>query len=145
MDASGRSATALAALLAGAGALHFATPKAYEQIVPRWLPARRAVVYASGVAEIGCAVGLWHPPTRRFAGWAAVGLLVAVFPANVQMAIDARSSASRTRRWLTYVRLPMQAPLVWWALHVARAGANDPLVSMAGTRRRGAIGSASDL
>jgi uncharacterized membrane protein len=103
------------------------------------------LVYASGVAELGCALGLWHPTTRRPAALAIAGLLVAVFPANVQMALDTGGDASRTRRWLAYGRLPLQAPLVWWAMHIARTADQRALVSMAATRRRGAIGSASDL
>lgn len=116
---SGWSAAALSAVLGGAGILHFAAPNAYEATVPRWLPRRRAIVYASGVAELSCAVGLWISATRRPAALASAGLFIAVFPANVQMAVDGRQGPSRARCWLAYGRLPLQAPLVWWALRVA--------------------------
>ena len=114
-----RSTAALSGLLATAGTLHFLTPRPFESIVPRWLPAPRAITYASGAAEIACAAGLWPVATRRAAGLATAALFIVVFPANVSMAWDARHQPSRFRRWATYGRLPLQAPLVWWALRVA--------------------------
>ena len=56
--------------------------------MPRVLPDHRALVYVSGVAELLCAAGLLVPATRRPAGYASAALLVAVFPANVQMSVD---------------------------------------------------------
>ncbi|MGZ4594901.1 MAG: DoxX family protein [Actinomycetes bacterium] len=120
----GRWATAspyaLAGLLGVTGSLHFIVPRAYAQIVPSQLPAPYALVYASGVAELLCAAGLAMPRTRRLAGWATVALFVAVFPANVQMALDSggRSVAYQAGTW---ARLPLQLPLVWWGASVARA------------------------
>ena len=72
-----------------AGIMHFVIPRAYESIVPDWLPSRRrAIVYASGVAEIAGGAGVMHPRTRRVAAWWSVATLVAVFPANVHMALN---------------------------------------------------------
>ena len=110
----------LAGLLAVTGALHFVVPKAFASIVPPALPEPELLVYASGVAELACAAGLAVPRTRRAAGWATAALFLAVFPANVQMALDAggRSAAYQAGTWL---RLPLQVPLVVWAVSVARA------------------------
>lgn len=109
----------LAGLLTVTGTMHFVAPKVFASIIPRLLPARSALVYASGAAELACAAGLAVPRTRRVAGWATALLFVALFPANVQMALDAgdRSSAYRAA---TYARLPVQVPLVLWAVSVAR-------------------------
>ena len=109
----------LAGLLTVTGTLHFVVPKVFASIIPPQLPARYPLVYASGACELACAAGLAVPRTRRVAGWATALLFVSVFPANVQMALDAgdRSAAYRTA---TYPRLPMQAPLVVWAISVAR-------------------------
>lgn len=109
----------LAGLLTVTGTLHFVVPKVFASIIPPQLPARFPLVYASGASELACAVGLAVPRTRRVAGWATALLFVSVFPANVQMALDAgdRSAAYRAA---TYARLPMQVPLVLWALSVAR-------------------------
>ena len=112
----------LAGLLAGSGVLHFTATDAYARIVPRALPRARAVVQVSGVAELACAAGLVLPRTRRSAGWSTTALLVAVFPANVQMALDAPARRPRYRA-LAYARLPVQVPLVLWAVSVARGAA----------------------
>lgn len=112
----------LAVMLAGSGALHLARPQIYEPLIPRRLGSARAWVLWSGVAEIVCAAGLSAPRTRRAAGLASAMLLVAVFPGNITHAVKALSSSrsSRAVRVGTLVRLPVQAPLVAWALRVAR-------------------------
>jgi uncharacterized membrane protein len=121
VPAGQRSALALASLLAVAGITHFARPQPYDTIVPGWLPgSARTWTYASGAAELAVAAAITHPRTRRTGGLAAAALFAAVFPANVQMAVDWRRR-SVPRRAIAYARLPLQGPLVWWALQVARA------------------------
>jgi len=118
MSAS-RSAYGLALLLAAAGGSHFAAPRVYDPIVPRMLPGRpRMWTYLSGAAELAVAAAVAHPRTRRAGGLAAAGLFAAVFPANVKMARDWRRHPPAYRA-AAYARLPMQAPLIWWALRVA--------------------------
>jgi uncharacterized membrane protein len=88
-----RSPKALAIFLASAGATHFLAPKQYDAVVPRSLPgASRTYTYVSGVSELAVAAAVAHPRTRRLGGLAAAALFVAVFPANVKMAIDWRGS-----------------------------------------------------
>ena len=117
-----RETKMLAALLGVSGVLHFVITKQYAAIVPKPLPYKRELVYASGVVEIGCAAMLTQPRTRRLGGMLSFGLLLAVFPANVQMATDGfRSSSSPT--WYKIgllVRLPMQLPPLSWSLKAAR-------------------------
>lgn len=108
-----------AGLLTITGSLHFIVPEPYAEIVPDRLPAPYALVYVSGVAELLCAAGLAVPRTRRPAAWATALLLVAVFPANVTMALDA-DGRSDLYRWATYARLPLQVPLIIWAVSIAR-------------------------
>ncbi len=115
-----RSTTGLAGLFAVLGILHFAMPKPFEQIIPRALPAKKELVYASGAAELACAAGLLHPRTRRAAGLASAALLVAVFPANVQMALDLNRKGSTTAKAIGFARLPLQLPLIRAALKAAR-------------------------
>lgn len=104
---------ALAALFAASGTLHFVVPSNFEAIVPHRLPARRALVYVSGAAELACAAGLVAPPTRRTAGLASTAVLVAVFPANVQMAINVCRSRGRVAaKVLVLLRLPLQFPMI---------------------------------
>jgi uncharacterized membrane protein len=116
-----RDLQGLVAIFGISGTMHMVRPQVFEAIVPRALPAPRALVYASGIAELACAAGLLHPRTRAAAGWASAALLVAVFPANVQMAVTEgkranRGTGSRVRQAVTLVRLPLQIPLIRTAL-----------------------------
>ncbi len=114
----------LAGLLTATGSLHFIAPRPYAAIVPEQLPSPYGIVYASGVVELLCAAGLAVPRTRRVAAWATAVLFVAVFPANVQMAVDAtdRSALYQAGVW---ARLPLQVPLVLWAVAIARRARVD--------------------
>ncbi|MFC4021433.1 hypothetical protein ACFOW4_26315 [Micromonospora sp. GCM10011542] len=121
MTRRGGEAVALAGVLAVAGVAHFLRPGFYDPIVPRVLPGpARFWTYASGAAELAVAAAVAHPATRRTGGRAAAALFVAVLPANVQMAVDWRHRRP-AKRAVAYGRLPLQAPLIWWALRVARA------------------------
>ncbi len=112
----------MAALFGVMGVLHFVKPEPFEQIVPRQLPRKKELVYASGVAELACAAGLLHPRTRRGAGLLSTALLVAVFPANVQMALDLNRKGSSRAKAIGFARLPLQLPLIRAALKAAREG-----------------------
>lgn len=107
-------------LLGAAGVTHFLRPRVYDGIVPEALPAR-ATTLVSGAAELVVAAGLAVPQTRPLAGAAAAALFVAVFPANLSMARrlldDPRSP--RAMRVVALLRLPLQVPLVRWAVRVA--------------------------
>jgi uncharacterized membrane protein len=106
---------ALAALFAISGVLHFIAPRSYESIVPSWLPRRRALVYVSGAMELVCAGGL--VAQQAWAGPASAALLLGVWPANVQMAVDAsRASQPLWRQALTWARVPLQIPMIRIAL-----------------------------
>ena len=114
------SAAGLATLLAAAGVGHFASPAFFDAIVPPAMPGTpRFWTYASGVAELGVAAAVAVPRTRRLGAWAAAALFVGVFPANVWMAID-WSDRSVREQLIAYGRLPLQIPLIWWAVTVAR-------------------------
>jgi uncharacterized membrane protein len=122
MSRRSKSTTGLAVLFGVSGVLHFVRPKPFEQIVPRQLPRKKELVYASGVAELACAAGLLHPRTRRTAGLLSVGLLAAVFPANVQMALDLNRKGSPRAKAIGFARLPLQIPLIRAALKASREG-----------------------
>src|SRR5471030_1021204 len=70
-----------------AGVLHFVYPKTYLRMMPPYVPAPLAMVYISGVCEILGGAGLLIPVTRSMAAWGLIALLIAVFPANVHMAL----------------------------------------------------------
>lgn len=91
----------------------------YVRIVPPWLPAPALLVQISGVCEILGGIGVVLPNTRRFSGIGLIALLVAVFPANVQMAQHPQLYADIASAPLLYARLPLQLVLiawVWWII-----------------------------
>jgi len=121
----------LSVLLLAAGINHFVNPEAYDRIIPRALPAPRTLTYVSGIAEIACAAAVAVPRTRRVGAWATAALFVAVFPANVSMALDGGlpdSDGLLSSAAVAWLRLPLQVPLVWWAVRVARGRAAKHVV-----------------
>ena len=113
----------LVGMLAGVGTLHLVHPKPFDSLVPEALGPQRLWTYASGAAEITGAALLAHPRSRRFGGWWAAALLVAVFPGNVKAALDggmASAPAPLDSAAAAWLRLPLQVPLVTWALRHAR-------------------------
>ncbi|MFC8046045.1 hypothetical protein [Nocardia sp. NPDC057353] len=122
-DAARRPALLLAAGLAGAGVMHFVTPKFFDSIVPPVLPGQaRTYTYASGVAELAVAGTLAVPRTRGLGGKLAALLFLAVFPANVQMAVDVVTNPKTTPLFKlgSILRLPLQIPMITTALSVSR-------------------------
>lgn len=110
----------LALLFIAAGIFHFVRPGAYARIVPPFLPYPMVLVYISGVAEIVGGVGLLIPSLRPWAGVWLVVLLVAVFPANIYMAVaPERAGFGVAPVWL-WLRLPLQLLLIAWVLWAAR-------------------------
>jgi uncharacterized membrane protein len=108
---------ALALFFTAAGINHFVHPAPYARAVPPWLPAPALLVQVSGIFEILGGIGVLVPKTRRFAGAGLIALLIAVFPANVQMAQHPELYADIAPATALYIRLPLQLVLiawVWW-------------------------------
>ncbi len=111
----------LTVVMVGTGVSHFADPGPYAAIVPTILPSPVVLVYVSGLFEVLGGLGLIPSRTRRFAAWGLIALYVAVFPANVNMAIDRVPLGTRDLpEWALYARLPIQALLVAWAFWYTR-------------------------
>jgi len=110
---------ALAAVFVGAGALHLIAPGAYLPAMPPFVPAPRAMILLSGLAEVAGGAGLlWPSPhLRRAAGWGLGILLVAVYSANVWMAVDGIGGPG----WALWGRLPLQGALVAAVLRASGA------------------------
>ena len=103
-------------LMVAAGVMHFVAPKAYARTVPRSFPVPRALVTVSGVCEILGGLGLLVSQTRPWAAWGLIALFVAVFPANVNMAVNRIGFGRKPPPvWLLWARLPLQAVLIVWA------------------------------
>lgn len=110
----------LAAIFAGSGVLHLIRPELFLPLIPRGLPTPATIVTVSGVAELVCAVGLLSG--RSWAGPASAALLVAVFPGNIQFALDQAADPAADARLVAgaWLRLPLQVPLIWAAFQGRR-------------------------
>lgn len=97
-----------------AGVYHFVNPKMYMRIMPSWIPFHLPLVYLSGAAEIIVAVLLLPESTRPLGAWLTIALLIAVFPANVQMAVNLWQK-QHPRLWIALARIPLQLVLIYWA------------------------------
>jgi uncharacterized membrane protein len=107
----------------GAGFAHFLFPEPYVRIIPPVLPWPRALVYISGAAEVAGGFGVLLPGFRRFSAYGLALLLVAVFPANIYMAAAHVSFPGLIGKpWVQWARLPLQIPLILWALIYTRKG-----------------------
>jgi len=113
----------LGVFFVAAGINHFVMPRTYERVVPPGLGDPSTLVAVSGVAEVAGGVGVLIDGTRRWAGWGLLALLVAVFPANVYMAVDPSSIPGlRVPRVLLWLRLPLQPVAMWWAWAATQPG-----------------------
>jgi len=112
----------LAVAFVFAGSNHFVNPDFFVAIMPPYLPAHLELVYLSGVFEIAGGIGVLIPRVRSLAGWGLVALLVAVFPANLHMALNPESFSDVSPGAL-YTRLPIQVLLIAWAYWATRPDA----------------------
>jgi len=119
-----RSRAALAGFFGLAGAMHFVIPRSYEAMIPPSLPRHREAVVVSGIAEIAGGAAVLHPASRRLARWWLLALLLAVFPANVHMAVNPEQvrglDLNRVPRWALWARLPLQPLAMLWVWRATR-------------------------
>jgi uncharacterized membrane protein len=113
----------LAAFFSFMGTMHFVIPRSFEAIVPAGVPAKQAVA-VSGVAEIAGGLAILHPRTRPLARWWLLALLLAVFPANVHMAVNPEQirglDLDKVPRWALWARLPLQPLAMFWVWRATR-------------------------
>ncbi len=125
----------LAVFLVVAGANHFRTPEIYLGMMPPWLPAPAVLNAIAGGAEILGGIGILVPRTRRLAGWGLVFLLMAVFPANVHVALEGKMPGTSFSPLTLWLRLPVQVAFiawVWWVA-IARVARDGGMRSHSGT------------
>lgn len=113
------------------GTLHFAIPDPFVKIVPALLPAPLMLVYISGFFEILGGIGLLIPRVSRAAGWGLIALFIAVFPANINMAVNhIHLDGVPDSPIFQIIRLPLQAVLIAWAWWYTRPDDNIDQVSI---------------
>jgi uncharacterized membrane protein len=120
-----RSQKALTAFFTFMGTMHFVIPRSFEAIMPPSLPRHREAVIVSGLAEIAGAAAIVPARTRPFARWWLLSLLLAVFPANINMAVNPEQvrglDLGRVPRWALWARLPLQPLAMLWVWRATRA------------------------
>ena len=106
----------IAVLFLITGILHFIRPQFFTNIMPDYIPYHLAMVYISGVAEILGGLGILFEKTKWWAGWGLILLLIAVFPANINMAVESIQKSGYTSLYsiATIARLPLQFVLIYW-------------------------------
>lgn len=105
------------------GVKHFTSPAPFVRIVPSFLPAPLALVYVSGFFEVVGGLGLLVDRVQKWAAWGLVALYVAVFPANVNMAVNdiqPPDPSDHIPEWALWLRLPFQVLFVTWAIWLSR-------------------------
>ena len=121
-ERSGRlSRRLLGAFWVAAGINHFVNPRFYEAMVPPSLASEKElVVQVSGMAELAGGLAVFVPSLRRLTGVYLIGLLAAIFPANLFMAREP-GRFGNVPRWALYARLPLQPLMAVWAWRATRA------------------------
>ncbi|WP_346290224.1 DoxX family protein [Sphaerothrix gracilis] len=111
----------LAVCMLVAGTLHFLASEPFVKIVPDLLPYPLALVYLSGVIEIALAIGLLVPSLSQLAAWGLIALFIAVYPANINMAVNhIHLDGVPDGNWFHAIRLPFQFVLIAWAYWYTR-------------------------
>ena len=112
----------LTVAMVGVGITHFTNPDPFVQIMPAFIPAKLELVWISGVLEIALGVLLWPKRSRRLASFGLVALFLAVFPANINMAVNGiqLDPANPLPVWAMWARLPFQFVFIAGAIYVGR-------------------------
>lgn len=105
-----------------AGSLHFIRPGMYEAIMPPAVPAHKELVLLSGAAEAAGGIAAFFPRLHPFARWWLIATLIAVFPANVHMAVnpDDIKGLPDVPQWALWARLPFQLVFIAWVVRATR-------------------------
>lgn len=103
-----------ALIFIAAGIGHFLNPGLFIKIMPASIPYKPELVSISGILEIVLGTMLVFPQTSSLAAWGLMALLIAVFPANVNLALNPGLTPGFPG-WLHWLRLPLQPVLIWWA------------------------------
>lgn len=102
----------LALFFIGAGANHFINPEIYRAMMPPWLPFPPGIHLVAGAAEVLGGLGLLVPAARRWAAWGLIALLIAVFPANLHVALSGEMTGLDAPAWVLWARLPLQVGFI---------------------------------
>ncbi len=121
VNAGGAIGMGLAFLMFGVG--HFVLTDEMTMLFPEWVPLKREIVWITGVMELVAGIALFLPKYRKWAGWAAIGMLVAFLPANIYGAIEQVPFGGH-EGGMAYlaIRIPLQIFLIGWTWRFAVRG-----------------------
>lgn len=109
------------------GVLHFTNPQPFLDIMPLYLPYHLELVYISGFFEIVGSVGLLVPKTQHAAAWGLIALFIAVYPANIHLALNnPPMDGEIVPAWIRWGRLPVQFVFIYWAWIYTRHESDVP-------------------
>ncbi len=118
-----------------AGAMHLIYPEPYLKMMPPFIPWHAAMVIVSGLAEMAGGIGLLIPLVRVAAAWGLVALLIAVFPANIYMAMaHIQITQTPLPPAVLWARLALQPLMIWWVLRLNRGESARPVITGIDTR-----------
>jgi uncharacterized membrane protein len=116
----------LAAFFIAAGINHFRMPVVYIAMIPPWLPWPAGLNLIAGVCELMGGIGVLLPSVRIVAGWGLIALLIAVFPANLHVALMGHMPGYAYSQAALWLRLPLQGVLIAWVAWAAIADGRRP-------------------
>jgi uncharacterized membrane protein len=128
LDVRSSARIGMAAAMIFAGVAHLLMPTPFLQHLPAWTPFAEAIIFLTGLIEIGFGAVLLmlRPPWRRRTGLALAAYLVAIFPGNLYVAVTGIDVDGQPGGWYPWLRLPVQAVLIAWALWSTRSAAGAP-------------------
>ncbi len=102
------------------GVMHFVKPRSLTYMIDNFLPFAKQLIYLTGALEIILAIGLLFPATQQLSAWGLIGLLVLMFPANINVAVNQLPSPGGlpAKPWYVWSRLafqPLYLAWLWWA------------------------------
>jgi uncharacterized membrane protein len=134
-----RLRASLAAMFVFTGTAHFYATDIFVESIPSFLPLRTEAVLLSGVAEIAGAIALLVPQLRRVSGIGLALLLLAVFPANINVAVNNLQlqlfPTEATAQWIRLLVQPILIGLVLWSTETEREPAPRATLVAAGVSR----------
>lgn len=96
------------------GIMHFIKPKPYTVMMPKYIPAHKAMIFWSGMAEVALGIALLFEQTRVLAIWGIILMLTIFLTVHIDMLTNTKIKG-KVPRWFIWLRLPMQFGLMYWA------------------------------
>lgn len=106
----------MAAMYILAGLIHFIKPRVYLGVMPAYIPAKKAMVFLSGIAEVVLGIALLFEETRALAVWGIIAMLVVFMTVHIDMLTNEKLKG-RIPKWFIWLRIPMQFGLMYWAYY----------------------------